>query len=603
MTDTVEVAQYLFTRLHQLGLRAVHGVPGDFNLTLLDYIEPAGLDWVGNANELNAGYAADGYGRVRGISALVTAFGVGELSAINAVGGAMAEMSPVVHIVGTPPTVAQNNGLCLHHSLGDGNFRIFAEMGAKLSVAQTNLIDPNTIPTEIDRVLRVCVLQSRPVYLELPTNMVKVKIPSTRLAHPIDCSIPNNDEGFEDAEVEVILAKIYASKQPLIIVDGFTSRYGISEEADELVKTTGFPTSTTPFGKGIVNETYPNFHGIYAGSAGDAIYPPWAQSCDLVLRLGPLNSDVNTFGFTTIPDPKVTITFHRDWVEVGGTDKVNTYRNLHVKSLLRKILDRLDKNQLPRYEPYPDFLGDPQGQLKALPAAKPDAIIDQETFYQRISTFFRSGDIILTETGTASQGGRDFVLPPHTQLINSSIWLSIGYMLGACAGAALAQRELIAEGKKPQGRTILFEGDGSLQMTAQAISDMIKNRLNVIIFVLNNDGYTIERWIHGMTASYNDIQPWRYLEAPNYFGAPMNDKDYPIFTKRATNWGELSEILANKQLQQGNGFNMIEVMMTKDDAPESLKRIVQAAARRNSGMDEKSNSKQMNVEERIMKIA
>ena len=103
-------AEYLFTRLHQLGVRGIHGVPGDYNLTALDYIQPAGLDWVGNCNELTAGYAADGYARIKGISALITAFGVGELSAINAIGGAYAEMAPVVHIVGTPPTSAQENG-------------------------------------------------------------------------------------------------------------------------------------------------------------------------------------------------------------------------------------------------------------------------------------------------------------------------------------------------------------------------------------------------------------------------------------------------------------------------------------------------------------
>jgi pyruvate decarboxylase len=70
-------------------------------LTLLDYLEPAGLHWAGNCNELNAGYAAYGYPRVKGIGALITTFGVGKLSAIDAIAGAYAEKTPVVHIVGT----------------------------------------------------------------------------------------------------------------------------------------------------------------------------------------------------------------------------------------------------------------------------------------------------------------------------------------------------------------------------------------------------------------------------------------------------------------------------------------------------------------------
>ncbi|EHY53414.1 hypothetical protein HRR83_003622 [Exophiala dermatitidis] len=618
----VDLTEYLFTRIHQLGVRAVHGVPGDYNLTALDYIEPAGLEWVGNANELNAGYAADGYARVRGVSALVTAFGVGELSAINAIAGAYAERAAVIHIVGTAPTHAQQQGLCMHHSLGDGDFRVFADMSAKITVAQTNLIDPATAPAEIDRCLRECVVQSRPVYIELPTNMVKARVSAARLSTPIDISVisANNDAEAETKTADRILERIYGSKQPFIIVDGFTSRYGISDEADELVRVTGFPTSTTPFGKGIVNETYPNFHGIYAGMAGKQIYMPWARGCDVVIRLGPLPSDVNTFGFSTTPDPKTAITFERDSVEFDGSK----HTGLHVKSLLRKILQRLDPTKLPKYDPYPD-LGDPRAQLDALPPTGEDDTIDQATFYQRMSNFFRSGDIVLTETGTPSVGGRDFVLPPHTKLINSSLWLSIGYMLGACAGAALAQREMIAEGLWPprsekkgraaaaatettSGRTILFEGDGSLQMTAQVFSDIIRNRLDVVVFILNNDGYTIERWIHGMRAGYNDIQPWRYLDAPSYFGADLNDPDYPVFTARAESWGQLDRIVDSEALKKGKGLNIVEVIMAREDAPEVLKKLVESTSRRNSGASvdlsvEKDRPKAITHEEKVMKVA
>ena len=584
MSEQLGLAEYIFRRLHQLGVRGIHGVPGDFNLTALDYVAPAGLHWVGNCNELNAGYAADGYARVKGLGALVTAFGVGELSAINAIGGAYAEMAPVVHIVGTPATSIQNSGACMHHSLGDGNFRLFADMAAKVTVAQASLTSADTAPGEIDRVLHQCLMQSRPVYIELPTDLVSAKVPFSLLSTPISTSIPPNDEGFEDAEVDLIISKIYAAKQPFIIVDGFTSRYGpgVAGLANQLVRVTGFPCSTTPFGKGIVDETLPNFHGVYAGIAGKQVYMPWAQSCDLVLRLGPLNSDVNTFGFTTIPDPKVTITFHRDSVEVGSAGNGGHYKNLHIKGLLQKILDRLDPARIPKMDPYPD-LGNPRQQLHALGAPAPDSPIDQDTFYQRVSTFFREGDIVLSETGTPSVGGRDFVLPPHTQLINSSIWLSIGYMLGAAQGAALAQRDLITAGGGRPGRTILFEGDGSLQMTVQEISTIIRHKLDMTIFVINNDGYTIERWIHGMEASYNDVAPWRYLKAAEFFGADDEDAEYKVTTRRASTWGELETVLAEDEVRDGKGFTMIEVMMAKEDAPECLKKLVRTVQKRNQG--------------------
>ena len=589
----IDLADYLFRRLYQLGIRAIHGVPGDYNLTALDYVEPAGLDWVGNCNELNAGYAADGYARVKGISGVVTAFGVGELSAINAIAGAYAEKAPVVHIIGTPPTTLQESGACMHHSLGDGNFRFCAEMYAKVTVAQANLVEAATAPEDIDNALRECLIQSRPVYIELPTNMVTAKVSSTRLDQEINTSLPHDDEGFEEEEVDLILSRLYAAQQPFIIVDGFARAYNILDECNELVKRAGIPTSTTPFGKSIVDETLPNFHGVYAGSAGLQDYVPWAKSCDLVLRIAPLNSDVNTYGFSTIPNPAVTITFDRDAVRFGpahtdgtSSDSSTHYRTLSIKSLLNALLTKLDESKLYKPDPYPSHLGNPRAELALLPKTGDHDHIDQHTFYRRISPFFNRGDIILTETGTPSVGGRDLILPPHTILINSSIWLSIGYMLGAAQGAAIAHKELVSSSASDvhSGRTILIMGDGSFQVTAQELSTIIRKRLDMTILLINNDGYTIERWIHGMKETYNDIASWRYLDAASFFGADLDDQSYPITSIKATNWGEMNRALQSEAFTKGKGLTMVEVCMGREDAPESLKKLVAGAAKRNASV-------------------
>lgn len=119
-------------------------------------------------------------------------------------------------------------------------------------------------------------------------------------------------------------------------------------------------------------------------------------------------------------------------------------------------------------------------------------------------------------------------------------------------------------------------------MTAQAISDIIRNKLDVIILVLNN-GYTIERIIHGFFESYNSVQPWRNLEGPSYFGAPLDDPLYPVRTELAQNWGELQAILNTPGIQSGKGLNVVEVSMSMDDAPESLSKFVQYLKKRNSG--------------------
>ncbi|GJC88558.1 pyruvate decarboxylase [Colletotrichum liriopes] len=172
MAPLIDLLDYLCRRLAEIGLRSVHGVPGDYNLAILDYLESTGIHWVGNANELNSGYAADAYARIKSIGALFTSSGVGEPSAINVIGGAYAEKPPVVHIVETPPITTQRAGACLHYSLGDGNFRVFATMYKHVTVAQANLVDVEVAPALlIDATLKECLRQSRPMYIEIPTDM------------------------------------------------------------------------------------------------------------------------------------------------------------------------------------------------------------------------------------------------------------------------------------------------------------------------------------------------------------------------------------------------------------------------------------------------
>ncbi|KAJ2979995.1 hypothetical protein NQ176_g2912 [Zarea fungicola] len=566
----MDLAKYLFTRLGQIGVRSVHGVPSDYNLRALDYLKSCNLHWVGNANELCSGYAADGYARVKGVGALISSFGPGELSAINAIAGAYSEKIPVVHIVGTPPLKAQRAGACLHHSLGDGNFGVFADMFKNITAAKVNLIDAATAPQMIDSALRECILKSQPVYISLPTDMVSAQVPAPE--HPIDLSPPIYEASSESAVVDQVFSRIESCRRPLILVDGFTARYGVLDELDQLVRATGFTTLTTPFGKSIVDETIRNFCGVYLGSAGDLALQSWIHDCDLVLYFGPEPSDGNTFGFSAVPNPDVTITFEGNSTRIGAVETPCS-----VKSILTKLLARLDKSSITTKEGY-------QHRPSEAPrAVDRDRIIDHASFWPYISRFIRSEDVLLTEPGTATYGSPALTLPPSTKLINSSRWLSIGHMLAASQGAALAQRDIAEVDGRPPGRTILFEGDGSLQMTAQAISDIIRNKLDVIIFLLNNNGYTTERVIHGFSESYNDIQPWRNLQAANYFGADLDDASYAVRTFSAANWGELQDALNHAGLQAGNGLNIVEIAMDMGDVPEALQRLAHYVSKRNSG--------------------
>ena len=293
-SGTVPLAEYLFTRLQQLGVNSIHGVPGDYNLELLDYVERTGLLWVGNANELNAGYAADGYARIKGLGALVTTYGVGELSAINAIACAYTERAAVVHIVGTPPRESQDGRKMIHHTLGDGNYRHFAEMYQHVTAAQANLVDPRTAAKQIDATLEQCVLQSRPVYIEFPLDMVKVQVSAGGLAAKIQIS--RSLSSVADSETLVkVTERIYAAKRPILFVDGETRALDLKNEVQQLVESTKWPTFTSASGICLVNMSLPNVYGLYQGDWADPKTKALIDDSDLILCFGPHHSSTNSY--------------------------------------------------------------------------------------------------------------------------------------------------------------------------------------------------------------------------------------------------------------------------------------------------------------------
>ncbi|EME80484.1 uncharacterized protein MYCFIDRAFT_78210 [Pseudocercospora fijiensis CIRAD86] len=129
-------------------------------------------------------------------------------------------------------------------------------------------------------------------------------------------------------------------------------------------------------------------------------------------------------------------------------------------------------------------------------------------------------------------GGRDISLPDKVQVIASGIWCSIGHMLPAAQGVAAAKCDL-----NIPGRTVSFEGDGSFQVTCQFISDIIRYKLDVTIFMSNNAGYTYERLLHGLDAQHKDVPEWRYTEAANFMGGRTDDTDYAILVKEGDELG------------------------------------------------------------------
>ncbi|KAI5919729.1 pyruvate decarboxylase [Camillea tinctor] len=565
----VDVSEYLFTRLHQIGVRSVHGLPGDYNLVALDYLPKAGLTWVGSCNELNAAYAADGYARVKGISALITTFGVGELSAINGIAGAYSEMVPVVHIVGCPSTVSQRNGMLLHHTLGNGDFNVFANMSALVSCVLAKLNDPAEIAAQIDHALRECYVRSRPVYLMLPTDMAIAKVEGERLESPIDLHSPENDADKEDYVVDVVLKYLHAAKKPVVLVDACAVRHRVLDEVHAFITKTKLPVFVTPMGKSAVDETQPNYGGVYVGDASHPDVKEMVEGSDLVLSIGSLKSDFNTAGFSYRLSQLNSIDLHSTHCVV----RYSEYSGVHMRGVLRKVTERVDLSQL-KVNPVPATVLKPI-DTSTIPA---DSAILQSWFWRAIGDgpFLRENDIIITETGTANFGIWDTRFPAGVTALNQVLWGSIGWALGACQGAALGAKDAGTD-----RRTILFEGDGSLQLTVQEISTMIRHHLNIILFTICNDGYTIERFIHGMDAEYNDIVEWKYKDLPTVFGGTDETvKKYVVKTK-----AELEALLADADFNNRKGLRFVELYMPREDAPTSLQLTAQASARNNAKLE------------------
>lgn len=561
----ITLGRYLFERLHQLECNTIFGVPGDFNLTLLDSIyEVPGMKWAGNANELNAAYAADGYLRIKGIGCVVTTFGVGELSALNGIAGAYAEHVGVVHVVGVPLIASQAKQLLLHHTLGNGDYTVFRRMSQNISQILVILSDLGTAPKEIDRCLQLAYLHQRPVYIGLPTNMAEGKVSADLLKKPLDLALKPNDSESQEEVLITIMEMVARAKKPIILVDACALRHQCRVETRELVEVTQFPVFSTPMGKLTVDENNPRFGGVYVGELSLPHIRQMVEQADLVLSIGALMLDFNTGLFSYHMNSRALVEFHSDYTKIRAAN----YPGVQMKELLRKVIQ-----VIPSYIPK-DYTPPPAPEFTLKPEAlKPTDNLTQEYLWSTVGEWFQEGDIIITETGTSAFGIIQSKFPSHTIGISQVLWGSIGYTVGSFCGAAMALAEL----ERPR-RVILFVGDGSLQLTVQEISTICKWECNnTYMFVLNNDGYTIERLIHGPKAQYNNIQPWKNLKLLDVFNAKESE------TRQVRTRAEIDELFTDAQFAKTGKIRLVEVFLGMMDAPKNLVGQANLSAKINAG--------------------
>ncbi|KAI5988997.1 thiamine diphosphate-binding protein [Pisolithus albus] len=554
--DLITVSDYLLTRLEQLGVTSIFGLPGDFNMRNgnQDYIEDhPRIKWVGNCNELNAAYAADGYARVKenSVGVVVTTFGVGELSAINGIAGAFSEMVPMLHIVGVPSTLQLKTRPLLHHTLGNGRFDAYTKAAQQVTLANASLMTKVSAPAEIDRVLHECITHSRPVYLTLPFDLVGEKVPAKHLKVPLLRAPPPNDPEVEAYVLDEIIKLVKdAGQDVVILVDACTIRHGVRDEVVDLVNKTQYPVYAAPMGKTAVSEQHDCYGGIYMGTLSDPRVKNVVEKAKLILSIGALKSDFNTGMFTYRIPPSHTVELHSDHTLV----RYAQYPGIGMKLLLPKLTARLEEYRrgasrliVPHYKPVV-----PQ---------EADNRISHAYLWPRVGEFFKEKDVIVAETGTSSYGLFNIPLPDKAIFLSQILYGSIGWTVGGVLGAAIAARE------RPLGRVILFVGDGSLQLTAQELSTMIRIGITPIIFVINNEGYNVERRLHGMYRKYNDIATWCYTSLLTAFGDVDGtaSRSYTVRDKAS-----LDKLLLDPEFARADKIQLVEVIMDKYDSPITL---------------------------------
>ncbi len=535
------VGDYLLDRLAELQVSEIFGVPGDYNLEFLDHvIAHPDIRWVGNANELNAGYAADGYGRLRGMAALVTTFGVGELSAANAIAGSYAEHVPVVHIVGGPSKDAQGTRRALHHSLGDGDFEHFLRMSREITCAQTALM-PATATREIDRVLSEVREQKRPGYLLMASDVARfpAERPEALLPRYTGGTSPRALALFTDAATELI-----ADNQLTVLADFLVHRLQAVPQLEALLLADVVPYATLMWGKSMLDESAPNFVGIYAGAASDEPVRRAIEEAPVLVTAGVVFTDMVSGFFSQRIDPSRLIDVGVQQSTVAG----RVFAPLQMEAALDALAGILSRRSVTS-PPVPPSTADVTAQ-----PPRPDAPLTQKMLWDRLSEALTPGNVVLADQGTSFYGMAGHRLPKGVTFIGQPLWGSIGYTLPAALGAGLAH---------PDRRTVLLIGDGAAQLTVQDLGLFSREGLAPVIVVVNNDGYTVERAIHGETASYNDIVAWDWSQVP----AALGVTDHLVF--RAQTYGELDEALTAAAHHQDR-MVLVEAVVPRLDIPDLL---------------------------------
>ena len=543
-TADLSIGGYLIQRLRDYGIDDLFGIPGDYILSFYSELEKSPINVVGCTREDCAGFAADAYARINGMGAVCVTYCVGGLSVSNSIAGAYAEKSPVVVISGSPGLNERKGGALLHHMVRD--FRTQIEVFEKFTIAATELSDPLTAFSEIDRVLDACDRFKRPVYIELPRDMVHVVPPVAHgYARPVfEDNVQATAEAVE--ETRELLAK---AKKPVILAGVELHRFGLQDQLLQFAQTCKIPIATTMLGKSVVSERHPLFIGLYGGAIGNADVTEFVEDSDLVLMLGAFLSDINLGVYSAKLDPDRCVyatseelrISHHHYRHVGLKEYVEGLNAANMKAVSREIPDSLVLMQT-------FDSGEQVNENDPLRTSRMMAMLNRR---------LDSEVIVVADVGDSLFAATELTIHDRGEFLSPAYYTSMGFSIPAALGAATA---------RPKHRVVVLVGDGAFQMTGQELSTLIASGHAPLIIVLDNHGYGTERYLHAGDWKYNEINPWNYCELLNVYGGGVG---HQVCTEGE--FAQALEVAWNDTSQP----HMIQAKLLENDASETLKKLAE----------------------------
>lgn len=532
------LGKHIVDSLARAGVKHGFHIPGDYTLPMYKHFKDSGIQLVGTTTERAAGIAADAYARVNGIGLCMVTYCVGGFNALDAIAGAFAEKSPVVIISGSPGMKERKEGMLLHHMVR--SFECQHEVFANVTCANTVLRDPARAGYEIDRVLDALKTYRRPVYIEIPRDMIDKPI-----AYALDQGVPKATESDEEVLAEVleeITEYVNGSKNPVILAGEEIARYGMLDRLKKLAEKTNIPVATSLLGKGVFSERHPLSLGVYSGS--DMSRPDVAKAVDdsdCLVMLGVMQTDFN-LGFIPLKIGKRKI--------ILATSESCQIRNSFYKGVRfpELIEGLLVSNIRPRSTVAAIIEEREQPTFKA----KPEAKLTVGRLFEKVDSILNDKTVVLADIGDSLLGASDLTLHNSMQFLSPAFYTSMGFAVPGALGVMKA---------RPDCTPLVFVGDGAFHMTGMEISTLVRNKMAPKIFVLNNAGYQTERML--MEGDFNDIQNWNFEKLPEIVGG---GKGYVVETE-----GDLEAVLA--EALGNNELCIINVKLVKGDISPALARF------------------------------